>query len=173
MLIAMNKLKKFESKQLEKLKESKKNPDFKPGDTVIVQVKIIEKKRERTQAFEGVCIAKKNSGVNSSFTVRKISYGEGVERVFPLYSPNIAKIEIKSKGSVRRAKLYYLKGLSGRKSKITEDKTKIEEKIENNNSKDQIDKNKLKMQNKETKETKETIKSEDIKKNKEEVKKDK
>ena len=113
---------------------------------------------------------KKNSGVNSSFTVRKISYGEGVERVFPLYSPNIAKIEIKSKGSVRRAKLYYLKGLSGRKSKITEDKTKIEEKIENNNSKDQIDKNKLKMQNKETKET---IKSEDIKKNKEEAKKDK
>ena len=94
MLIAMNKLKKFESKQLEKLKESKKNPDFKPGDTVIVQVKIIEKKRERTQAFEGVCIAKKNSGVNSSFTVRKISYGEGVERVFPLYSPNIAIVLI-------------------------------------------------------------------------------
>ena len=151
MVIAMNKLKKFESKQLERLKESSKKPDFKPGDTIIVQVKIIEKKRERTQAFEGICIAKKNSGVNSSFTVRKISYGEGVERVFPLYSPNIAKIEIKSKGRVRRAKLYYLKGLSGRKSKIIEDKTKIEETIENNNNKDQIDKNKLKMQKKKKK----------------------
>lgn len=152
MLIAMNKLKKFEFKQLEKLKESKKTPDFKPGDTIVVQVKIIERKRERTQAFEGICIAKKKSGINSSFTVRKISYGEGVERVFPLYSPNIAKIEIKSKGSVRRAKLYYLKGLSGRKSKITEDKTKLEETIENNNDKDQIDKNKLKIQDEDKKE---------------------
>ena len=119
----MNKLKKFENSHLEKLKDLKKIPNFNSGDTVIVYVKIIEKKRERTQAFEGVCIAKKNAGINSSFTVRKISYGEGVERVFPLYSPNVARIEIKTKGRVRRAKLYYLRNLSGRKSKITEDKT--------------------------------------------------
>ena len=93
-MFVMNKLKKFENNHLEKLKDIKKIPNFKPGDIVTVYVKIIEKKRERTQAFEGVCIAKKNAGINSSFTIRKISYGEGVERIFPLYSPNVAKIEV-------------------------------------------------------------------------------
>ena len=138
----MNKLKKFENSHLEKLKGLKKIPNFNSGDTVTVYVKIIERKRERTQAFEGVCIAKKNAGINSSFTVRKISYGEGVERVFPLYSPNVARIEIKTKGRVRRAKLYYLRNLSGRKSKITEDKTAEKKDAENNINKDEIDNNK-------------------------------
>ena len=151
----MDKLKKFENKQLEKLKESKKIPNFNTGDTVIVHVKIIEKKRERTQAFEGVCIAKKNNGINSSFTVRKISYGEGVERVFPLYSPNVAKIEIKTKGSVRRAKLYYLRNLSGRKSKITEDKTARKKNAENNINKDELNDNKLEKENEKQKKVKE------------------
>ena len=151
----MNKLKKFENKHLEKLKELKKIPNFKPGDIVTVHVKIIEKKRERTQAFEGVCIAKKNAGINSSFTIRKISYGEGVERVFPLYSPNVARIEIKTKGRVRRAKLYYLRNLSGRKSKITEDKTAEKKDAEDNINKDEIDNNKLEKKNEEQKKEKE------------------
>ena len=165
----MNKLKKFENKHLEKLKELKKIPNFKPGDIVTVHVKIIEKKRERTQAFEGVCIAKKNAGINSSFTIRKISYGEGVERVFPLYSPNLAKIEIKTKGSVRRAKLYYLRNLSGKKSKITEDKNVEKKTVENNLNKEEINKNKLEKKDKEQKNEKIT---EEIKKeNKGEIKK--
>jgi large subunit ribosomal protein L19 len=151
----MNKLKKFENRHLEKLKGLKKIPNFNSGDTVTVYVKIIERKRERTQAFEGVCIAKKNAGINSSFTVRKISYGEGVERVFPLYSPNVARIEIKTKGRVRRAKLYYLRNLSGRKSKITEDKTAEKKDAENNINKDEIDNNKLKKKNEEQKKEKE------------------
>tara|TARA_B100000029_G_scaffold507083_1_gene591025 strand:- start:11491 stop:11988 length:498 start_codon:yes stop_codon:yes gene_type:complete len=121
----MKNLEKFEEKYLEKIKQSRKIPDFNPGDTIVVNVKVKEKKRERDQAFEGVCIAKKNAGINSSFTVRKISYGEGVERVFPLYSPNISKINVKTKGDVRRAKLYYLRELSGRKARITEDKSKL------------------------------------------------
>ena len=111
--------------KIEKIKETKKIPDFNSGDTLIVYVKVKEKKRERDQAFEGVCISKKNAGINSSFTVRKISYGEGVERVFPLYSPNISKIELKTKGNVRRAKLYYLRKLAGRKAKITEDRDNL------------------------------------------------
>jgi len=148
----MDKLKKFENRHLEKLRELKKIPNFNPGDTVIVHVKIIERKRERTQAFEGVCIAKKNASINSSFTVRKISYGEGVERVFPLYSPNVAKIEIKTKGRVRRAKLYYLRNLSGRKSKIVEDKGMKKEIVENNINKDEINKDKLEKKEKNTKE---------------------
>ena len=165
----MDKLKKFENRHLEKLRELKKIPNFNPGDTVIVHVKIIERKRERTQAFEGVCIAKKNAGINSSFTIRKISYGEGVERVFPLYSPNIAKIEIKTKGSVRRAKLYYLRNLSGRKSKITEDKNVEKKTVENNLNKDEINKNKLEKKDKEQKNEKIT---EEIKKeNQGEIKK--
>ena len=121
----MKNLEVFEKKYLEKIKETKKIPDFNPGDTIIVYVKVKEKKRVRDQAFEGVCISKKNSGINSSFTVRKVSYGEGVERVFPLYSPNISKIEVKTKGNVRRAKLYYLRKLTGRKAKITEDRNKL------------------------------------------------
>ena len=127
----MKNLETFEKKYLEKIKQTKKIPDFKPGDTLIVYVKVKEKKRVRDQAFEGVCLAKKNSGINSSFTVRKISYGEGVERVFPLYSPNVSKIEVKTKGNVRRAKLYYLRKLTGRKAKITEDRNNLNESVKN------------------------------------------
>ena len=121
----MKNLEAFEKKYLEKIKQTKKIPDFNSGDTIIVYVKVKEKKRERDQAFEGMCISRKNAGINSSFTVRKISYGEGVERVFPLYSPNISKIELKTKGNVRRAKLYYLRKLAGRKAKIVEDRNKL------------------------------------------------
>ena len=121
----MKNLETFEKQYLEKIKQTKKIPDFTSGDTIIVYVKVKEKKRERDQAFEGICISKKSAGINSSFTVRKISYGEGVERVFPLYSPTVSKIEVKSKGSVRRAKLYYLRKLTGRKAKITEDRDNL------------------------------------------------
>lgn len=95
-------------------------PQFGAGDTLKINVKVIEGTRERIQAFEGVCIARRNRGVNSSFTVRKISYGEGVERVFPLYSPRIASIEVVRRGKVRRAKLYYLRGRTGKAARITE-----------------------------------------------------
>ena len=95
-------------------------PQFAPGDTLRVNVKVVEGNRERLQAFEGVCIARRNRGVNSSFTVRKISYGEGVERVFPLYSPRIDSIEVKRRGDVRRAKLYYLRGRRGKSARIAE-----------------------------------------------------
>jgi len=97
-----------------------KTPEFAPGDTLRVNVKVIEGTRERVQAFEGLCIARKNAGVNSSFTVRKISYGEGVERVFPLYSPRIDSIELVRRGDVRRAKLYYLRGRRGKAARIAE-----------------------------------------------------
>ena len=126
----MKNLETFEKEYLEKIKQEKKIPDFNSGDTVIVYVKVKEKKRERDQAFEGVCISKKNAGINSTFTVRKISYGEGVERVFPLYSPNVSKIKVKTKGNVRRAKLYYLRKLTGRKAKITEDRNKLKNIVE-------------------------------------------
>jgi len=119
----MNILQKFEQEQLTKLKEGKSFPEFQAGDTVRVLVKVVEGTRERTQAYEGVCIARKNAGINSSFTVRKLSYGEGVERVFPLYSPNIT-IELVRRGIVRRAKLYYLRGLTGKKARIAEKITK-------------------------------------------------
>ncbi|VAW90319.1 LSU ribosomal protein L19p [hydrothermal vent metagenome] len=94
--------------------------DFNPGDTVVVQVKVTEGTRERLQAFEGVCIAKRNRGLNSSFTVRKISHGEGVERVFQTYSPIVSDVQVKRRGDVRRAKLYYLRGLEGRAARIKE-----------------------------------------------------
>lgn len=119
----MNILQKFEQAQLTKLKEGKSFPEFQAGDTVRVLVKVVEGTRERTQAYEGVCIARKNAGINSAFTVRKLSYGEGVERVFPLYSPNIT-IELVRRGIVRRAKLYYLRGLTGKKARIAEKITK-------------------------------------------------
>ena len=135
----MKNLETLEKKYLEKIKQTKKVPDFNSGDTVIVYVKVKEKKRERDQAFEGICISKKNAGINSSFTVRKISYGEGVERVFPLYSPNISKIELKTKGNVRRAKLYYLRKLAGRKAKITEDRDNLKD-IKIKEKKESIDK---------------------------------
>ena len=115
----MNLLQNFEQEQLKKLTENKTIPDFRAGDTVKVMVKVVEGTRERIQAFEGVCIARKNAGINSSFTVRKISYGEGVERIFPLYSPNI-EVKLVRKGIVRRAKLYYLRGLTGKKARIAE-----------------------------------------------------
>src|SRR6202165_6169845 len=100
--------------QLNGERATRKFPDFNPGDTIVVQVKVVEGDRERVQAYEGVVIAKKNRGINSSFTVRKISHGEGVERTFQTYSPLIASVEIKRKGAVRRAKLYYLRGRSGK-----------------------------------------------------------
>ena len=100
---------------------TKEVPEFGPGDTVIVQVRVKEGQRERLQAYEGVVIAKKNRGLNSSFTVRKISYGEGVERVFQTYSPSVAEIKVKRRGAVRRAKLYYLRGLEGKAARIKED----------------------------------------------------
>ena len=101
-------------------KTGAKAPDFAPGDTLRVNVKVIEGTRERVQAFEGVCIARKNAGLNSSFTLRKISYGEGVERIFPLYSPRISAIEVMRHGSVRRAKLYYLRDRRGKSARIAE-----------------------------------------------------
>ena len=116
----MNLLQKFESQQLEKLAAHAKIPEFAPGDTVRVGVKVVEGSRERVQAYEGVCIARKNAGINSSFTVRKISFGEGVERVFPLYSPRLDSIELVRRGTVRRAKLYYLRNLRGKAARITE-----------------------------------------------------
>lgn len=118
----MNVLQKFEATQVEKLTSGKTIPAFRPGDTVKVNVKIIEGTRERIQAYEGVCIAREGHGVNESFTVRKISYGEGVERVFPLLSPRIETIELVRRGTVRRAKLYYLRGLRGKKARIVEKK---------------------------------------------------
>lgn len=116
----MNIIQQLESEQIEKLVSARAVPDFSPGDTVRVNVKVVEGSRERVQAYEGVCIARRNAGVNSSFTVRKISYGEGVERVFPLYSPRIDSIELVRKGDVRRAKLYYLRELRGKAARITE-----------------------------------------------------
>lgn len=106
--------------QIEKAQMEKSVPEFGPGDTVVVQVKVKEGERERLQAFEGVVIAKKQRGLNSSFTVRKISHGEGVERVFQTYSPAIGGIEVKRRGDVRRAKLYYLRKLTGKAARITE-----------------------------------------------------
>jgi large subunit ribosomal protein L19 len=106
--------------ELEQEQMGKELPDFGPGDTVVVQVKVVEGARERLQAFEGVCIARRNRGLNSSFTVRKISHGEGVERVFQTYSPIVAEVQVKRRGDVRRAKLYYLRGLTGKKARIKE-----------------------------------------------------
>jgi large subunit ribosomal protein L19 len=116
----MNLLQQIECEQVEKLAANRPVPKFEPGDTVRVMVRVIEGERERVQAFEGVCIARKNAGINSNFTLRKISYGEGVERVFPLYSPRITAIEVIRRGVVRRAKLYYLRGLTGRRARIAE-----------------------------------------------------
>lgn len=116
----MNLQEKFEQEQIEKLTEGKEIPDFQGGDTIRVNVRIIEGEKERIQAFEGICIARKNRGINSSFTVRKISHGEGVERVFPLYSPKLESIELIRQGDVRRAKLYYMRNLSGKAARIKE-----------------------------------------------------
>ena len=116
----MNTIKQVEQEQIAKLTEGKKIPQFSAGDTVRVNVKVVEGERERVQAYEGVCIARKNAGINSAFTVRKISYGEGVERIFPLYSPRIESIEMVRRGDVRRAKLYYLRDRRGKSARIVE-----------------------------------------------------
>ena len=116
----MNLMQTLEQEEVKKLLANRAVPDFRPGDTLRVSVKVVEGERERVQAFEGVCIARKNAGINSNFTLRKISYGEGVERVFPLYSPRITAIEVVRKGSVRRAKLYYLRGRTGKAARISE-----------------------------------------------------
>ena len=116
----MNLLKQIEQEQITKLTATKEIPDFAPGDTVIVNVKVVEGERSRLQAYEGVCIARSGAGINQSFTVRKISYGEGVERVFPLYAPMVDSIKVVRRGKVRRAKLYYLRGRRGKSARITE-----------------------------------------------------
>lgn len=118
----MNIIEQIDQEQMATLSSGKTIPDFAPGDTLQVNVKVVEGTRERLQAYEGVCIARAGGGINENFTVRKISYGEGVERVFPLYSPLVDSIKVVRKGRVRRAKLYYLRGLRGKAARITEKK---------------------------------------------------
>ena len=121
----MNLIDELEQEHMAELTAEKSVPDFQPGDTVKVNVKVIEGSRERLQAFEGVCIARAGGGLNENFTVRKISYGEGVERVFPIYSPLVDSIELLRRGRVRRAKLYYLRGLTGKAARIAEKRNKV------------------------------------------------
>ena len=116
----MNLLQQFEAAQQARLTSTRETPEFTPGDTVRVMVKVVEGEKTRNQAYEGVVIARSNRGVNSNFTVRKLSYGEGVERIFPLYSPNVAEILVVRRGRVRRAKLYYLRGRTGKSARIQE-----------------------------------------------------
>ena len=116
----MNTIQKYEAGEIARLTADRPVPEFVPGDTLRVNVKVVEGERSRIQAYEGVCIARSNRGLNSNFTVRKISYGEGVERVFPLYAPTIASIEVMRRGDVRRAKLYYLRGRRGKSARIAE-----------------------------------------------------
>src|SRR6266508_1405229 len=118
--IPMNLIQELEKEQVAKLSAGKEIPDFAPGDTVIVNVKVVEGERSRVQAYEGVCIGRAGAGLNENFTVRKISYGEGVERVFPLYSPMIDSIKVVRRGKVRRAKLYYLRDRRGKSARIAE-----------------------------------------------------
>ena len=116
----MNVIQELEKEQVAKLSAGKDIPEFGPGDTVIVNVKVVEGERSRVQAYEGVCIGRAGQGLNENFTVRKISYGEGVERVFPLYSPRISAIDVVRRGAVRRAKLYYLRDRRGKSARIAE-----------------------------------------------------
>ena len=116
----MNLIQQLNKEQVEKLSAGKTIPEFGPGDTVLVNVKVVEGDKSRIQAYEGVCIGRAGAGLNQNFTVRKISYGEGVERVFPLYAPMIDSISVVRRGKVRRAKLYYLRGLRGKKARISE-----------------------------------------------------
>ncbi len=116
----MNIIQTIDAEQIAKLREARSVPDFKPGDSLRVSVRVAEGERTRVQAFEGVCIARSNRGIHSNFTVRKISYGEGVERVFPLYSPNVTEIAVTRRGAVRRAKLYYLRSRRGKAARIAE-----------------------------------------------------
>ena len=122
----MNLIQTLEKEQVAKLSANKNIPDFEPGDTVLVNVKVVEGERTRVQAYEGVCIARSGRGLNENFTVRKISYGEGVERVFPIHAPMIDSIKIVRRGKVRRAKLYYLRGLRGKKARIAEAQGPVE-----------------------------------------------
>ena len=126
----MNVIEQIDKEQIGRLTAEGEPPAFAPGDTVRVNVKVVEGTRERIQAFEGVCIARRNRGLNSAFTVRKLSYGEGVERVFPLFSPRIASIEVVRRGDVRRAKLYYLRGRTGKAARIREQTTGHSAKVE-------------------------------------------
>ncbi|WP_413205702.1 50S ribosomal protein L19 [Rhodospirillum sp. A1_3_36] len=127
----MNIIQQLEKEQMEKLLETRGVPEFSPGDTVKVHVKVVEGTRQRVQVYEGVCIARRNAALNSSFTVRKISFGEGVERVFPLYAPTIDRIEVVRRGQVRRAKLYYLRGRQGRSARIVENITSTQKALAN------------------------------------------
>jgi large subunit ribosomal protein L19 len=120
MEILMNIIQTLEKEQFDRLSATKSIPEFGPGDTLIVNVKVVEGERSRVQAYEGVCIGRNGGGINESFTVRKISYGEGVERVFPLLSPMIDSIKVVRRGKVRRAKLYYLRNLRGKSARIVE-----------------------------------------------------
>jgi len=125
----MNIIERLEAEQIEKLTAARPVPEFSPGDTLRVNVRVVEGTRERIQAFEGVCIARRNRGAGSSFTVRKISYGEGVERIFPLYSPRVESITVVRRGDVRRAKLYYLRALRGKRARIAEKTTGYSAKV--------------------------------------------
>ena len=121
----MGLIQELEAEAIAAFNETKKIPEFPPGDTVRVGVRVVEGERTRIQNYEGVCIARSNRGINSNFTVRKLSFGEGVERVFPLYSPNVDSIEVVRRGVVRRAKLYYLRGRTGKRARITERKQTV------------------------------------------------
>ncbi|QDP18749.1 50S ribosomal protein L19 [Sphingomonas xanthus] len=126
----MNLIQTLEAEQIAELTKDREIPEFRPGDTLRVGVKVVEGDRSRVQMYEGVCIARANKGVNSNFTVRKISFGEGVERVFPLYSPSVDSIEVVRRGAVRRAKLYYLRGRRGKSARIAERRDTRPEKTE-------------------------------------------
>ena len=159
----MNIIEKIEKEQLEKLSSGKEMPDFNPGDTIRVDVKVVEGTRERIQAFEGVCIARAGRGINKSFTVRKISYGEGVERVFPLYSPKISSITLVRKGKVRRAKLYYLRDRRGKAARIVE-KIEVKKKTNEKNNVSSASKDKVaEISSKKEVEKKPEVKTEDKK----------
>ena len=121
----MGLIQELEAEAIGALSEGKNVPEFRPGDTLRVGVRVVEGERTRIQNYEGVCIARSNRGINSNFTVRKLSFGEGVERVFPLYSPNVDSIEVVRRGVVRRAKLYYLRGRTGKRARIAERKQTV------------------------------------------------
>jgi large subunit ribosomal protein L19 len=121
----MGLIQQLEAEAIEAFNTTKTIPEFRPGDTLRVGVRVVEGERTRVQNFEGVCIARSNRGINSNFTVRKLSFGEGVERVFPLYSPNVDSIEVVRRGAVRRAKLYYLRGRTGKRARIAERKVPV------------------------------------------------
>ena len=148
----MNTLEKYEKSQLKNLTSDKSYPEFNAGDTIKVHLKIKEGEKERVQVFEGVCIAKKNAGLNSAFTVRKISYGEGIERVIPLFSPQISKIELVKSGDVRRSKLYYLRERSGKSARISEKNVfnKADLKRDNSSEKSNKEDNSEKIENPES-----------------------